>query len=476
MSKFRFYVLIFGCLLYKSIYCQKVDISGKCPAYSGKTLDIYTYTDEITYMEESLGSIEIDDSGAFSIQININEIRKIFIPLGIYKGYMYIEPNISYDIVLPPYQAKELKDELNPYFEEIEIQIGVLNSWKDFDLYDDELNQLIGAFDYLYNSTLNDLIYQKYGYKYKNTDTIIERLSEKFETTTNEFFEDYKKYKIGYLYFLNKVNKEKVIEKYFRNNLILYNNPAYHLLFHEVFNKFIYELANDFNKKNEISNAFQKRDYTALVTKLNYKSVDISDTLKELIFLKEIHDGLYSGEYPRQPLIQLIDSLFFSTTIPEHKYIAQNIRLKITRLLPGFSPPDFNLIGDDSSFYSLDSFKGKYLYLTFANTQSLACIKEFSLLNELQEKYKDILQIVTISVDNTFENALFYKERKNLDWKFLHYGNNSKILSKFEIKAYPTYFLIDPEGKLVFSPAPSPYEDFEIKFFMLLKSNNILLN
>ena len=94
----------------------------------------------------------------------------------------------------------------------------------------------------------------------------------------------------------------------------------------------------------------------------------------------------------------MLDSLFFTSNIAEHKYIAQNIREKITRLLPGFSPPNFSLLDEDSIFYSLDDFKGKFVYLNFCSIQSLACIKEFSVLDSLQKKYEDILTVLSISV------------------------------------------------------------------------------
>jgi hypothetical protein len=46
----------------------------------------------------------------------------------------------------------------------------------------------------------------------------------------------------------------------------------------------------------------------------------------------------------------------------------------------------------------------------------------------------------------------------------------SEILEDYDIRAYPSYFLIDPEGKLILSPAPGPDKGFEKVFLEILRS------
>ncbi|HCT29371.1 MAG TPA: TlpA family protein disulfide reductase, partial [Bacteroidales bacterium] len=103
-------------------------------------------------------------------------------------------------------------------------------------------------------------------------------------------------------------------------------------------------------------------------------------------------------------------------------------------------------------------------------TSSYTCLKEFTILQKLNEKYKQRLQIVTICVDNDKNDITNLLKNTGYDWTFLHYGNKPEIVKDFDIRAYPTYFLIGPDKKLLLSPAPSPEEDFEIKFFKILRS------
>jgi len=44
----------------------------------------------------------------------------------------------------------------------------------------------------------------------------------------------------------------------------------------------------------------------------------------------------------------------------------------------------------------------------------------------------------------------------------------------YDVRAFPTYYLIDREGKLAISPAPAPGDDFEARLFSLLRSRGEL--
>ncbi|MFC2136869.1 TlpA family protein disulfide reductase [Bacteroidota bacterium] len=455
---------------------QKVIISGIAPDYAEIILYPYIYSDEITYLEEELDPIYIDDSGKFTLEIDIIDTKQLFIPLGANKGFLFIEPYTEYEIMLPPRQDKELRDKLNPYYIEPEIHIGILNAWTKGDINEEnELNFLINSFDNTYESIFNQINLNTYFSNNLNIDSICDQLQQIFIDAENQYFNAYKKYKIGVLKHANSVKPipNKFIKVYFENKPILYNNPAYMELFHLVFDKFIINYLENKKTRQKLEEALVEKSYDKLVNAFTIEDSKLNESISEFVLLKEIHDGLYSNEFPKDLLLQIIDSLYFNSIIPEHNYIAQNIREKTTSLLPGYSPPEFSLTGVNNDLFGLEYFKGKYVYLNFVSTQSLACVKEFNILNTLQEKYNEIMNVVSISVDESFENTIFYIEKKELKWTFLHYDNNPRILKKYNVKAYPTYYLIDPEGKILLSPAPSPEENFEIKFYEILKSKGL---
>ena len=125
----------------------------------------------------------------------------------------------------------------------------------------------------------------------------------------------------------------------------------------------------------------------------------------------------------------------------------------------------------DGTLVSLSDLKGKYVYLNFCTCNSYSCIKEFDLLKKLAIKYKDYkLVIVTIAIDESREQMANYVNKTKLNWLFLYYGNQPDILKTYDIRAFPTYYLIGPDGKLIMSPAPSPGENFELQLFNIMRA------
>jgi hypothetical protein len=97
----------------------------------------------------------------------------------------------------------------------------------------------------------------------------------------------------------------------------------------------------------------------------------------------------------------------------------------------------------------------------FCNSYSYYCIREFEFLNDLNSRHSSYLAIVTILVDNNRQSMKDLLKTNDYNWTFLHYSSYPEIINEYEVKAYPSYYLIGPDGKLIASPAPSPLEGFE---------------
>ena len=119
---------------------------------------------------------------------------------------------------------------------------------------------------------------------------------------------------------------------------------------------------------------------------------------------------------------------------------------------------------------TLDQLEGKYVYLNFCTTTSYTCLQDFSLLEKIYRKYRKKLEIVTISADMEKKDLESFLKTTGYSWTFLHFGEKPDVIKDFDVRAYPTYFLIGPDRKIILSPAPSPSEGFEQRFFELLRS------
>jgi thiol-disulfide isomerase/thioredoxin len=102
-----------------------------------------------------------------------------------------------------------------------------------------------------------------------------------------------------------------------------------------------------------------------------------------------------------------------------------------------------------------DDFKGKYLLYDFWGSWCQPCIKGIPDLKALKEKYGRDLTIISIAYENCVDLRDLDKLIKlhKLDWpQFYHLKKDAdpKINgSKFHIKIFPTFVLIDPGGKVV---------------------------
>ncbi|QKG79202.1 TlpA family protein disulfide reductase [Tenuifilum thalassicum] len=450
-------------------FSQGATVFGTAPEYKGVEIIFYAYSDYITETEYEIGRCKVDKEGHFSAKLKVLETDFVFSHLGVYRIYFFAEPGKSYELVLPPREDKTEEQRLNPYFRESDLQVGIKNIGKD------DINFLINAFDLRFNQDFDQIVQDAYRGRQHNIDSLISKIESKFSNSGNPFFEAYREYRYGLLKQITFIKKSTATSnELFLNRPILYRNPAYMELFNLVYDKYFLFFSRTSRGNAIFDDISRYKSLTRLRKTLATDEVLSNDTLMEMVILKSLHDEFFSDNFSRSALLTILDSLYRSTKIPEHVVIAENIRNRITKLLPGFVPAPFTLKDVKGRDVSLDKFKGKYVYLNFCTTTSYTCLKEFVQLEKICKQYKKHLEVVTISADKDINDLKVFLDNTNYHWTFLHFGNKPEVLRDFDIRVYPTYFLIGPDRKMIMSPAPSPEEGFERRFFQLLRSRGEL--
>jgi len=444
---------------------EQVVLKGNITDYPDKEISFLTYDDQITYTEKKLCSTLIDEDGNFTCTFEVHQTTYVFLHLGIYEAYVFVEPGKTYELIFPETEEKRLIDELNPYFEPQLYHLGIENTSEN------ELNYQLAFFDEVYSKMLKENAYLIYS-KSKKLDVQQElnKVDSLFTDFNHPFFNDFKKYRFASFRHLSYQEKSKSISNtYYLNNEILYHNPAYMELFNQVYDEYFQYFGRTTYGKKIYKDIEELKSIKALKTTLGQDSVLTNDTLKELVILKCLHDEFYNDDFSRSSMLVILDSLSLQTKVPEHRKLAKNIRAKVTKLMEGFKPPSFNLYNKDSVLVSLDSFRGQYVYLGFCTTISYACIQEFDKLQRLDELHQDYYEIVVISMDESLNHMKRFVEKKGYTYTFLHYGNQPEVFKDYDIRAFPTYYFIDKEGRLSMSPAPAPDENLEQYIFQKLK-------
>ena len=129
-------------------------------------------------------------------------------------------------------------------------------------------------------------------------------------------------------------------------------------------------------------------------------------------------------------------------------------KLVMNKLFPQAVPigeqiPDLELKDTSGNSHRLQELGGKYLLLDFWSNGCGPCIKSFPELKEISEQMKDRIEVVSISIDT---EAIWKKASAKHcitwhNWNDLQKENG--IFARFGVKAYPTYVLVSPDGRLI---------------------------
>ena len=149
---------------------------------------------------------------------------------------------------------------------------------------------------------------------------------------------------------------------------------------------------------------------------------------------------------------QLVLSSFIIDAIDTHekKNEPEIFQLNRGMLIAGTLAPDFTLKNTEDQTVSLADFKGKLLLLDFWYAACKPCIKASVGLENLHKKYTK-RGLVVLGM-NTMDNASKinrHNRKHNVSYESLLCTRDIK--AKYKIRSYPSFYLIDRSGKIVFS-------------------------
>ena len=152
-----------------------------------------------------------------------------------------------------------------------------------------------------------------------------------------------------------------------------------------------------------------------------------------------------------QPLVKRQRFLEDGTAIPfptlrEAEYELLN---NLTSLMIGDKLEQASALNLDGEIESLANYEGKAVLLDFWATWCGPCIAGLPKLRELKEDLEDQdFEILSISVDDRVDTITDFLVDEPMPWAHWHIGPDGDLLRKWVIRGYPTYLLIDQEGRI----------------------------
>ncbi|HRN55865.1 TlpA disulfide reductase family protein [Agriterribacter sp.] len=126
--------------------------------------------------------------------------------------------------------------------------------------------------------------------------------------------------------------------------------------------------------------------------------------------------------------------------------------LKVGNILKtGDGYADFQALDTAGNIHRISSYNKKYILLDFTETYCGPCIYAVKELKEIDSLYKEKMQIISFYADKSKDIWLTGVVRDQPSWLTLWDGKGTagETVLKYGVSGYPTFFLIDPQGKIV---------------------------
>ena len=112
--------------------------------------------------------------------------------------------------------------------------------------------------------------------------------------------------------------------------------------------------------------------------------------------------------------------------------------------------PNFSVVTLEREFVDLGSLKGKVVLLDFWGTWCPPCVAAIPTLKDVQKRHaKDPFVLLSVSSDGDEAVVRNFAEKNRLNWP-QYWDRDRKVQVAFDVRAYPTYVLIDDEGIVQF--------------------------
>lgn len=428
-----------------------VTITGDAPFAPNEEIRLFVYDDLLNNMPRVVASDKIDRNGHFKLTYQTNQIRPVQLAIRTTKADFFVAPYNEYDFHITTDTA--LFGMICP-----EKYGGFLHITTDrTDTAD--LNYKINRFNRYFDNVMG-----YYGFKLtydrdKNAyDTVMQLLDERFPNQYNpdNYYSSYVYYTRGLVDKLcNPKDQQKLYDRYFNHEDVLYGNPAYMILFNNVYSNYLYN--SKYISKDLLTRTVNEEpDYLTLFNESGRDPMLVNERLRELVIIRNLIDFYDNEEFDRGNIIQLLKYIRAVSRFPEHVTYVDNA----LELLTPSPEVDRNITLKNEKGRKTDfsQFEGKDIYIQIFQSDCVDCIREMLVLKELNKLYGDKIQFVSLNVDmDKSDYDRFCKQYKDMfDWPVLYFNGNYDWLMERGVETLPDYMIVNSGGMVLFRDAPAP--------------------
>jgi thiol-disulfide isomerase/thioredoxin len=457
--------VFFLSLLSAQLFCGEVTLVGKSKAskYAGKEMLAFRYADYISYTREIQETDTVKPDGTFRISFDITSPQRIYLCCDHLKAPLYIEPGRTYEVTFPEKDSVHFR---NPNLDQDGDLFVQMNDTTELNLLITDFNL---RFDDFWRKNNEYFVVKKWHNIHLLLDSFALAMNKRYAQVRSSYLHSYIDYTIASNLISTFESENIIARNYLRHKPVLYGNTEYMDFFNQFFDKYFYQFALKPQGALVFSAVNDRGSSTALMDALKPAPFLENDTLRELVMLKGLFENYSNHDFSQSHILGILEEVSETSKVAEHRLIARNIISHFTVMKRGTPAPAFNLPDRTGKMVSLNDFKGKYIYLNFISSTCADCMTEMKLLHELEKKYPHIT-VISISLDEKEEDMKkMLKQNPKWNWIFLYSGKAGQLKRDYNILAMPYAYLIGPDGKLILSPAPGPFEELEDVFYNITR-------
>ena len=128
----------------------------------------------------------------------------------------------------------------------------------------------------------------------------------------------------------------------------------------------------------------------------------------------------------------------------------------------GLAIKDFETIDINGEKQNLAQFLSKPLVINFVKLNDISSKRELEVVNYMYENIKDNCNVLSVCCDRSLDAMYNFlrntKVGNKYKWNFAFFNSNYDLLEFFQVRTFPAFILVSPEGKIEENPMRNPSE------------------
>jgi len=255
--------------------------------------------------------------------------------------------------------------------------------------------------------------------------------------------------------YANQIDKSNYFK--FLDQLSVNDSSLLSVFEYQTFLKAFIDYQADQVMKSSIIEELKPSDKTLIKMQTVARFVQNSSVKNQLLFQLLDEQVKYHGYKNAQLLFEVFEQQCTDQKLKNELLISYQNFHQLSIKGPA---PEFSMMDRNGKLYSLNDFKGQYLYIDIWATWCLPCHREASYFEKQEKSFRNKnIAFISISIDQKNEDWLEYLTIKQVSGKQYRVTDTEKFLETYMIKTIPHFLIIDPDGNLLDPDAVRPSEN-----------------